>query len=127
MKKVLAGIIIVLAVSGYLWWSMRSPATFSIPVPVGYKDGTYTGDVANSIYGPVQVAIAIAGGKIVTVDVPVYPNTPGHTTEVSNESIPVLKQEAIAVQSAKVDIVSGATQTVEAFQESLASALSQAS
>ena len=81
----------------------------------------------NSVYGPVQVAVTVTGGKMVTVNVPVYPNTPGHTTEVSGQSIPVLKQEAISVQNANVNIVSGATQTTEAFQQSLASALSQAS
>jgi uncharacterized protein with FMN-binding domain len=63
---------------------------------------------------------------ITDVSWPVYPNDPGHTTEVSASSLPALKQEAIAAQSANVDIVSGATQTAEAFQQSLAAALAQA-
>ena len=93
----------------------------------GYKSGTFTGPVVDSVYGPVQVAVTISGGKITAVKVPVFPSGNDHTNEVSAMAIPQLKQEAIAVQNAQVDIVSGATQTSEAFQQSLASALSQAS
>ena len=150
MKKILIGVAIILAVGGYFWWSMKGttvppttsttsipsettnptatiPPTIIPPVVSGYKDGTYTGAVADSIYGAVQVRVTITGGKIVTVNVPKYPNDGGNNTKVSNMSIPVLKQETIAAQSAQVDIVSEATQTSEAFQQSLASALSQAS
>jgi uncharacterized protein with FMN-binding domain len=38
----------------------------------------------------------------------------------------MLKQEAIQVQSAQVDIISGASASSQAFQASLANALSQA-
>lgn len=139
MKKALIGAAIVLAVGGYFWWSTRATTTVpgsslgttATPESAGtpankYKDGTYTGSVVDSIYGPVQVAVTISGGKITQVDVPVYPDDGGNNTEVSNFSLPVLKQETIAAQSAEVDIVSGATQTSEAFQESLASALAHA-
>jgi uncharacterized protein with FMN-binding domain len=40
--------------------------------------------------------------------------------------MPLLKQEAIQAQSATADIVSHATDSSMAFQQSLASALSQA-
>jgi uncharacterized protein with FMN-binding domain len=92
----------------------------------GYKDGTYTGTVADAIYGQLQVAVTISGGKITDVAFPVYPNGPGHTSQVSASALPALKQEAIASQSANVSVVSGATQDSAAFQESLASALTQA-
>jgi len=91
-----------------------------------YKDGTYTGPVTDAIYGQIQVVATIQGGKLTRVGVPVFPNAGGHTTEVTQFSIPQLKQEAIAAQSANVDIVSGATQTSQAFEESLAAALAQA-
>jgi len=91
-----------------------------------YKDGTYTGPVADAIYGQLQIQVTISGGKITEVSWPVYPNSPGHTSQVSAAALPTLKQEAIASQSANVNIVSGATQTSEAFQQSLATALTQA-
>jgi uncharacterized protein with FMN-binding domain len=61
------------------------------------------------------------------VNVLQYPDAPGHSSQVSETSLPILKQEVIAAQSANVDTVSGATQTSEAFNQSLSSALSQAS
>jgi uncharacterized protein with FMN-binding domain len=92
-----------------------------------YKDGTYTGTVADAIYGKLQVTVTISGGKIANVTLPIYPNSPGHTSQVSATALPALEQEAIISQSANVNVVSGATQDSAAFQQSLASALAQAS
>jgi uncharacterized protein with FMN-binding domain len=90
-----------------------------------YKDGTYAGSVADAFYGNLQAMVTIQGGAITDVTFPQYP-TNGHSGQVSNQALPVLKQEAIAAQSANVNIVSGATQDSQAFQQSLASALAQA-
>jgi uncharacterized protein with FMN-binding domain len=92
----------------------------------GYKDGQYTGTVADAVYGQLQVKAVISQGKITDVQFLQYPNHSGHTTEVSNMALPQLKSEAIQAQSANVDIVSGATQTSQAFMQSLQSALTQA-
>jgi uncharacterized protein with FMN-binding domain len=91
-----------------------------------YKDGTYTGDVANAIYGQLKVIAVVTGGKLTDVQVPLYPDDPGHSSLVSATALPKLKQEALQIQGAQVNIVSGATQTSEAFQESLGNALAQA-
>jgi uncharacterized protein with FMN-binding domain len=91
-----------------------------------YKNGSYTGSAADAFYGTIQVKAIVSGGKITDVQFLQYPNAPGHTSEVSAMALPQLKQEAIAAQSANVNIVSGATQDSEAFQQSLASALIQA-
>ncbi len=92
-----------------------------------YKDGQYTGDAADAFYGTVQVQAIITNGKITNVQFLQYPNSPGHTSEVSSRSMPVLQSEAVQAQSANVNIVSGATQTSQAFIQSLASALAKAS
>lgn len=91
-----------------------------------YSDGTYTGSLADAIYGKLQLAVTIQNGMITNVTWPVYPNTAGHTIQVNQSALPQLEQEAIATQNANVNIVSGATQTSEAFQQSLAAALAQA-
>src|SRR5581483_3000355 len=91
-----------------------------------YKDGQYTGNVANAVYGPIQVKVIVSQGKITDIQMLQYPNSPGHTTEVSSQSLPILKTEAIQAQSANVQIVSGATQTSEGFIQSLTSALAKA-
>jgi len=91
-----------------------------------YKDGTYTGAAEDAFYGTVQVRADIQNGKITDVQFIQYPKDQSESQEVSDMAIPVLKQEAIQAQSANVDTVSGATQTSEAFNKSLADALSQA-
>jgi uncharacterized protein with FMN-binding domain len=90
-----------------------------------YKDGTYTGSVADAFYGNLQAAVTINGGMITDVTFPQYP-TGEESGHVSRFALPALKQEAIAAQNANVNIVSGATQDSEAFRQSLASALAQA-
>lgn len=91
-----------------------------------YKDGVYKGIVADAIYGPVQVQVTISGGKIVNVIFLQSPNDRQTSIEINQRAMPILKKEALAAQSAQVDIVTGASQTSRAFKESLSSALLQA-
>lgn len=92
-----------------------------------YKDGTYSGSVENAFYGNIQVAAIIQGGKITTVNFLEYPNDNPNSISVNQQAMPYLQQEAVKAQSSKVSIVTGATFTSQAFSQSLASALSQAS
>ena len=98
-----------------------------LPATTSYKDGQYTGAVADAFYGNVQVQTTISNGKITDVQFLQYPSDRTRSQMISNMAMPVLKQEAIAAQSANVDAVTGATQTSRAFIQSLQSALSQAS
>jgi uncharacterized protein with FMN-binding domain len=91
-----------------------------------YKDGTYTGSVENAFYGNVQVSATITSGKITTVNFLESPNDNPNSIYVNSSAMPYLKQEAIKAQSSKVSIVTGATFTSQAFQQSLSNALSQA-
>jgi uncharacterized protein with FMN-binding domain len=91
-----------------------------------YKDGTYQGSVADAYFGNLQVAAVISGGKLADVQILESPQDSGHSAQVSRTSLPVLTQEAIQSQSANVNIVSGATQTSEAYQQSLQVALTAA-
>lgn len=108
------------------------PAPTPAPAPVvqkpagQFKDGTFTGSVADALYGNIQVAAIISGGKLADVKILQYPNDRGHSIEIAQASLPQLRSEAIAAQSANVDIVSGATQDSLAFSQSLQSALDQA-
>ena len=113
--------------------SGSSAASQSPPTPSSnsysssqYKDGNYTGSTADAYYGNVQVAVTIMGGKITDVKFLQYPDTHSTSVEINQQAIPYLKQEAIQAQSANVQIISGATFTSQAFQQSLQAALSQA-
>lgn len=102
-------------------------ATGGTTKPAGqYRDGTYTGSVADAFYGNVQIQATITGGKLTDVKFLQYPSDRGTSREINNQAMPYLIQEAIQAQNASVQIVSGATQTSGAFQTSLGDALAQA-
>ena len=91
-----------------------------------YKDGEYTGNAADAYYGYIQVKATIQNGKIADVQFLQYPNDRHESREINDQAMPILKSEAIQAQSAHVDIVSGATDSSQAFIESLGNALVQA-
>ncbi|MDB5179316.1 MAG: FMN-binding protein [Patescibacteria group bacterium] len=104
-----------------------SPAPGSTPAAaIAYKDGRYTGDAADAVYGNIQVAATIQNGKITDVEFLQYPNDRNTSVRINTQAMPYLKQEAISVQSGHVDIVSGATDSSQAFIQSLSSALAKA-
>jgi uncharacterized protein with FMN-binding domain len=91
-----------------------------------YKNGTYTGSVADAQWGVVQVQTVIQNGKMTSVQFLQYPNDRNRSVEINTYADPILINEAIQAQSAQVDIVSGATDSSDAFIQSLSNALSQA-
>lgn len=91
-----------------------------------YKDGSYTGGVADAQWGYIQVRVVIQGGAISDVQFLQYPNERERSVLINNYADPQLTSEAIQAQSASVDIVTGATDTSEAFIQSLTDALGQA-
>jgi uncharacterized protein with FMN-binding domain len=92
----------------------------------GLKNGTFTGQAADTPYGPVQVSITISGGSITAVNVPQYPNSGGRDREINSYALPQLVQETGSAQSAQIDMVSGATYTSQGYIQSLQSAIDQA-
>ena len=91
-----------------------------------YADGTYTGNAADAYYGNIQVQAVIQNGRIVDVQFLQYPGDRSTSRYINSMAMPALKSEAISAQSANVDIVSGATDSSQAFRQSLGSALTQA-
>jgi uncharacterized protein with FMN-binding domain len=91
-----------------------------------FNDGAYVGNVADAYYGNIQVKAIIRGDKIIDVQFLDYPHDRRTSISINTRAMPDLKSEAIQAQSSNVDIVSGATDTSNAFRESLASALAKA-
>jgi uncharacterized protein with FMN-binding domain len=91
-----------------------------------YKDGSYTGSAADAFYGYIQVKAIIQNGKIKDVQFLQYPNDRNRSIMINSYADPQLTTEAIQAQSANVNIVTGATDTSDAFIQSLTNALSQA-
>jgi uncharacterized protein with FMN-binding domain len=92
----------------------------------GSRAGTYTGDAADTPFGPVQVRITVAGGKLTGVTAVDYPNGSPRDAEINAYAIPALNSEAAAAGSAHIDMISGATYTSEGYLTSLQSALDKA-
>lgn len=91
-----------------------------------YKNGSYMGSVADAQWGYIQVKAIITNGKIADVQFVQYPNERDRSVMINQYADPQLTSEAIQAQSANVDVVTGATDTSEAFIQSLSDALSQA-
>lgn len=88
--------------------------------------GTYTGDAAQTEWGPVQVEITVTKGEITDVSVVQYPASNGRDIEINSYALPILIQETIDAQSDQIDMVSGATVTSTGYVRSLQAALDQA-
>lgn len=106
--------------------SSSSLNSLSPTVSGKYKDGSYMGKVADAFYGLVQIKVIVENGSVTAVDFLSYPNDRSTSRQINSRAMPILKSEAIVAQSANVKIVSGASDTSQAFIESLSSALDQA-
>jgi len=61
--------------------------------------------------------------KITSITVPVSPNHTDRSVFINEQALPTLVQEALQAQSAHIYIVSGATNSSDAFAQSLQSAI----
>jgi uncharacterized protein with FMN-binding domain len=116
-----------------------SPASaLGSPAPGGAGSGTAAGTPASgqvktltgkawpTVYGPVQVRITVAGGRVTAASAVRYPADTPRDAQINAFAIPQLNKEAVAAGSAKIDTVSGATYTSGGYIGSLQSALDQA-
>jgi uncharacterized protein with FMN-binding domain len=87
---------------------------------------TYTGPSTDTRWGPVQVAITVADGKITGVTVPVHPDGNPKDQEINAYALPILTKATLASQDGNVDMISGATVTSQGYATSLQGALDEA-
>jgi uncharacterized protein with FMN-binding domain len=109
-----------------------SGSTSAAPTPAPATGGsaksaksTVTGSLVQTRYGDVEVQVSVANGSITDVQAVALPSG-GRSGQISRYVAPILASEALQVQSARIDIISGATYTSEAYAASLQSALDQA-
>ena len=91
----------------------------------GYADGVYLGTAEYTEWGDVQVEVTITDGRIVDVAAVDYPQG-RRSSDINSRALPLLEADAIELQSADVDIVSGATYTSRTYADSLQAALDAA-
>lgn len=106
--------------------SSSTAAPAPAPVASSPADGSYTGSSVGTRFGAVQVAVTISGGSIIDVAAVHLTDADGRSIQISNRAAPILRDEVLASQSARVSTVGGATYTSDAYLSSLQSALDQA-
>jgi uncharacterized protein with FMN-binding domain len=71
------------------------------------------------------VQIKVNGTTITNVSVLQYPDASSRDIQINNHALPILINETLQAQSAKIAMVSGATYTSNGYIGSLQSALDQ--
>ncbi|NMM24901.1 MAG: FMN-binding protein [Phycicoccus sp.] len=90
------------------------------------QTATYTGQAADTRWGPVQVQLTVQGGKITRSRAVQYPQGTNVDAQINGYALPILDQEVVQKQSASIDTISGATVTSDGYLQSLQSAIDQA-
>jgi uncharacterized protein with FMN-binding domain len=103
--------------------SKTRPAQAAAAAP---RSGTVDGAVVGTQYGSVQVRVSFTGTRITNVHALRLTDSSRTSVSISAGAAPTLRHEALAAQSAQIDVVSGATYTSEAYQQSLQSAIDAA-
>jgi uncharacterized protein with FMN-binding domain len=88
--------------------------------------GRFVGSAVQTQYGVVQVAVTVAGGKITKVTFPQLTAYDQQSAYINGQAAPILVQETMSAQSARIDTVSGASYTSAGYLQSLQSALDRA-
>ncbi|HVQ18748.1 MAG TPA: FMN-binding protein [Actinomycetes bacterium] len=86
---------------------------------------TATGALVSTFYGPVQVMVSATGSNITDVTAVALPSGDPRSSSISSYAGPMLRQQALAAQSAGIDGVAGASYTSAGYRQSLQSALDQ--
>lgn len=97
-------------------------APAAAPAAPATSSTTVNGSTVQTPYGPLQVAVTFSGTKITAVNELQAP-TGGRSDRINSGARPILEQEVLASQSARIDTVSGATYTTQAYAQSVQSAI----
>ncbi len=74
-------------------------------------------------YGILAVKASVKGRRILDVSVATLQTAESYSQQIAQQVIPMLRSEVLSAQSARVNIITGATYTCEAYLYSLQSAL----
>jgi uncharacterized protein with FMN-binding domain len=135
MRKALAPLLgaAALALPGTNAWAAATAKT-----KVVTKTKTFTGALGSAQrWGYVEVKLVVkktaktnprtkkttVRRRITAVRVPIYPNHTDRSVFINQEALPILINETLAAQSARIQMVTGATYSSQAFEHSLQSAI----
>ena len=137
MRKALAPLLgaAALALPGMNAWAA---ATAKTKIVTRTKTKTFTGALGSAQrWGYVEVKLVVrkttttnrktkkttVRRRITAVRVPIYPNHTDRSVFINQEALPILINETLAAQSARIQMVTGATYSSQGFEHSLQSAI----
>ncbi len=82
-----------------------------------------TGVVEQYGYGELAVTVTLRGNEITGVSVPLLRTAEPYSQQLAVQVLPMLKHEVLAAHSTRIQAVSGATYTSQAYADSIQSAL----
>jgi uncharacterized protein with FMN-binding domain len=100
-----------------------STPTTSSPAPSGTR--TAVGAAEQYGYGELSVKVTVSGRKITDVSIAQIQVAEQYSQSIADQVVPMLRNEVLSAQSARINAISGATYTSEAYAYSLQSALDQ--
>ena|ERR1039457_2715281 len=100
-----------------------STTTTTVGVPSSNVNGNAVGQLENYSFGQMAVKVTIAHNHIVGLSVTTLQTLESYSQQLEQYAVPILKAEVLAAQSTRVNAVSGATYTSEAYAFSIQSAL----
>jgi uncharacterized protein with FMN-binding domain len=110
--------------------TQRTPVPIAAtPTPRPHPPGTLTGKgpLITTPFSSIQVQAWVHEGKLIDVKTLYLTGNDAHTNALNARAEPILRREALEAGKAKVDSVSGATYTSEAWEGSLIAAVEAAS
>ncbi|MEA2151100.1 MAG: hypothetical protein QOD69_2930 [Solirubrobacteraceae bacterium] len=107
------------------WLAVAGASTVATAAATTKKARVVTGPSANMRWGPVRVRITVKGRRITNVTATAPTERP-KSRSINQRALPILRQEALRAQSARIFVVSGATLTSDAYGSSLQAAITKA-
>jgi uncharacterized protein with FMN-binding domain len=105
------------------------PVTVAARAPATARQtasGRFDGRDVVTKFGDVQVSLTLTHGHITDVQWLKLPSDRPRSAFISQNASPILRSEVLSAQSARIDLVSGATYTSDAWATSVQAALSRA-
>ena len=99
-----------------------SPSTTPTVAPTG-APRTALGTGENYGYGVLGVKVTVRGSRITDVSVATIHTAEQYSQQLAQQVIPLLRNEVLSAQSARINAISGATYTSEAYAYSVQAAL----
>jgi uncharacterized protein with FMN-binding domain len=107
------------------WLAVASASTVATAAATTTKARVVTGPSVNMRWGPVRVRITVKGRRITNATATAPTERP-KSRSINQRALPILRQEVLRAQSARIFVVSGATLTSDAYGTSLQAAITKA-